>query len=130
MPGSLFLHADDSYLITCIGIENSGDLNGCLSKLTLAPWEYKAFVPKSVWRSSSPTITQITPGHDERIHSPVQFGEQTTLPIQIRFSSDMECDSVIGSLEIDSTSYYGLTATLNKSSIRCKMEKSDPPPYV
>jgi alpha-1,3-glucan synthase len=70
------------------------------------------------------------PGHDERIQSPVKFGEQTTLPIQVRFSSEMDCDSVIGSLEIDSTSYYGLTATLNRSSIKCTAEKSDPPPYI
>lgn len=42
----------------------------------------------------------------------------------------MDCDSVIGSLEIDSTSYYGLTATLNRSSVRCTTEISDPPPYV
>ena len=42
----------------------------------------------------------------------------------------MDCDSVIASLEIDSTSYYGLTATLNSSSVKCMAEKSDPPPYI
>ena len=112
------------------GIENSPDLNGCLANLTMAPWEYKAFVPKSVWTNPAPTITHLTPGHDERIQSPVAFGEQTTLPIEIRFSTEMDCDSVTNSLELDSTSYYGLTAQLNKSTIQCQAVNADPPPYI
>lgn len=96
----------------------------------MAPWEYKAFVPKSIWKDPAPTITHITPGHDERIQSSVAFGKQTTLPIEIQFSSIMDCDSVAHSLEISSTSYFGVVPVLDTSSIECKSGARDPPPYV
>jgi alpha-1,3-glucan synthase len=112
------------------GIEKSTQNNGCLSNLTMVPWEYKAFVPKDKWVAPAPTITRVIPGHDARLQSTVAFGEQESVPIQIRFSREMDCDSVANSLEIHSTTQDGRVAQLNRSSIICQTTDADPPRYV
>ena len=115
---------------TLLGIEKSTKLNGCLPKLDMAPWEYKAFVPKDKWMTPAPTITRVIPGHDERLQSTVAYDEQETVAIQIRFSSEMDCDSVANSLQIVSATQDNQTAQLNKTSIVCKTVNADPPRYV
>jgi len=87
-------------------------------------------VPKDKWLTPSPTITRVIPGHDSRLQSTVEFGEQETVAIQIRFSSEMSCDSVASSLEIDSTTQDGRTARLNISSVVCLTANADPPRHV
>lgn len=87
-------------------------------------------MPKDKWLTPSPTITRVIPGHDSRLQSTVEFGEQETVAIQIRFSSEMSCDSVASSLEIDSTTQDGRTARLNISSVVCLTANADPPRHV
>jgi len=96
----------------------------------MVPWEYKAFVPKNKWLTPSPAITRFIPGHDSRLRSTVAFGKQESVAIQIRFSSEMSCDSVASSLKINSTTQDGQTAQLNKSSIVCLRADADLPRHV
>ena len=96
----------------------------------MLPWEYKAFVPKDKWLLPSPTITRIIPGHDARLLSTVAFGGQESVEIQIRFSSEMNCNSVTNSIQIDSATQDTQTARLNKSSVVCMMAYADPPRHV
>lgn len=112
------------------GIEGSTELNGCLPQLTMVPWEYKAFVPLENWREPIPTITRVLPGHDHRLQSSVAFGEQESVSLEIRFSSDMSCDSVTNSLILHSTTQDGLSAALNSSSVSCRSEATDFPQYT
>ncbi|TAQ86379.1 hypothetical protein B7494_g5306 [Chlorociboria aeruginascens] len=113
-----------------LGIDNSSEVNGCLSNLTLTRWEWKALVPKSAWVDPAPSVTHITPGHDERIQSSNPFGKPSTIPIQIRFSKPMNCNTVADSIELDSTAYYGLVAQLNRTSVQCANQTVEPAPYV
>lgn len=78
----------------------------------------------------APTITRVIPGHDERLLSTVGYDEQETVLIQIRFSSEMDCDSVANSLEISSDTQNNQTARLNRTSIVCKTTDADPPRHV
>ena len=116
--------------LQALGIENSTEFNGCVPKLDMAPWEYKAFVPKAKWLTPSPTITRVVPGHDTRLESTVDYDGQETVPIQIRFSSQMDCDSIANGLSIDSTAESNQLAQLNKSSVSCISADADPPRNV
>ncbi|KAL9004469.1 MAG: hypothetical protein Q9188_002722, partial [Gyalolechia gomerana] len=112
------------------GIEQSTEVNGCLAALTMAPWEYKAFVPKEKWLTPSPTITRVVPGHDSRLESSVGYDSQETVPIQIRFSSEMDCDAIADNLIIESTTQTNQVAQLNKSSVSCIVADADAPRYI
>jgi alpha-1,3-glucan synthase len=94
------------------------------------PWEYKAFVPKEKWVTPRPTITRVIPRHDARLQSTVAFGQQESVKIEIRFSSEMSCESVTNSLEIKSTTQDGRKAQLSRSSVNCTSAFADPPRYV
>ncbi|KAL9588903.1 MAG: hypothetical protein Q9203_002289 [Teloschistes exilis] len=109
------------------GIEDSTELNGCLPALSLAPWEYKAFVPKAKWLTPAPTITRVIPGHDTRLESSVDRDGQETVPIQIRFSSEMDCSSIADNLIIDSTTATRQVAQLNQTSVSCMLADADAP---
>lgn len=112
------------------GIEGSKEPNGCLSAFTMAPWDHKAFVPIDKWSSPAPTITGVIPRHDARLESSVDYDGQETVPIQIHFSSEMDCDSVADSLVIDSSTATHQLAQLNRSSVSCNVTEADPPRYV
>jgi alpha-1,3-glucan synthase len=109
------------------GIEGSPELSGCLSNFTLAPWGFKAFVPKTKWSIPDPTITNVLPKHDARIESSVAANEPNTIPIEIHFSSPMDCDSVKNSLTFSSTTHHGQIPCMNTSTINCMTVHFDAP---
>ena len=109
------------------GIEGSSEPNGCLSNFTLSAWGWKAFVPKANWSTPSPTITRVIPKHDERIQSSLDAGKPNTIPIEIRFSNPMDCDSVRNSFIISSSTQGGQVAQLNNASIDCLTVNLDMP---
>lgn len=109
----------DEYLLDPSEFGSANDSQGCLAKVTLLPWEFKAFVPVDAWQQPKPVITEVSPGHDSRILSAVDDDETQSLRIQIGFSSPMDCDSVTNSITLESTSQLGTTANLNISSVTC-----------
>jgi alpha-1,3-glucan synthase len=111
-------------------IEGSKEFNGCLSRLETAAWDYKAFVPKDKWLSPGPTMTRTFPSHDTRIKSTVTYEEYESVPIEIRFSSEMDCDSVTNGIEVDSTTESGQQARLDRQSVNCTLANADPPRHV
>lgn len=96
----------------------------------MAPFGYKVFVPKANWSTPAPTITRFVPGHDARLESAVNIDETETVGIEVRFSSEMDCDSVTNSIEINSNAYGGEVAQLNSSSVSCQNVTTDLPAYV
>lgn len=67
---------------------------GCISKLELEPFDFKAYVPLSRWIDMLPSISGFTPGHDARI---VKNGD--TVDIEIEWDQPMDCDSVNNALK-------------------------------
>ncbi|KKY18703.1 putative alpha-glucan [Phaeomoniella chlamydospora] len=102
-----------------LGIEDSTELNGCLSNMTMRPWDFKAFVPVSNFSTPAPSITKFVPGHDARIVSSVSPGRAEDVPFELHFSRAMDCDKVISSIEIRSTTENGKVAEVDKSSLTC-----------
>ena len=101
------------------GIEQSTELNGCLPNLTMPAWGYKAFVPVDKFTQPGPTITKLVPGHDQRIESEVPLGEQQSLPIELEFSREMDCQSVLAGISVQSTTQDGQVMQLDRSSVLC-----------
>lgn len=103
-----------------LGLEDSKEINGCISRMQMRPWEFKAFVPVSDWTKPRPVITQVLPRHDARLLSTVDYAETESIPIEIHFSEEMDCESVTNSLKLQSTTESGIQASLNASSVVCQ----------
>lgn len=61
---NLFHPFDEKVLGTTpvkLGINGSAEFQGCLSNLTLAAWEYRAYVPKDKFVAPAPMITKASP---------------------------------------------------------------------
>ncbi|KAF2194680.1 glycosyltransferase family 5 protein [Zopfia rhizophila CBS 207.26] len=113
-----------------LGIEGFEEPNGCLSSMEMQPWGYKMFVPKDKWVLPGPTITRVIPGHDTRLLSQVPDGEPQTVPIEVHFSSEMDCEGVVRNFSIKSTTGNGEVARLNTSSVLCSVVEPEEQRYV
>ena len=102
------------------GLEDSPENNGCLDSLVMSPWGYKAYVPIHKWLEPSPVITRFSPGHDHRILSNSSSKEQDTVPIELHFSQEMDCNDVQNSITVNSSTTDGSTPSLDKSSVVCR----------
>jgi alpha-1,3-glucan synthase len=102
------------------GIEDETENNGCLPKLDMRPWEYKAFVPVDKFAQPAPVITKVSPRHDARLEASVGYDEHQDVQIQMQFSREMDCDSVTNNMVIRSSTTTGVTAAVNKSSVVCE----------
>lgn len=100
-----------------LGLEGATGKSGCISKLTMAPWEFKALVPKDNFISPTPVITEFHPGHDYRVLSTIETGD--TVHIKVGFSVEMDCDSILSNIKIDSTVTTGSVAIVDNATISC-----------
>ncbi|KAF1980071.1 hypothetical protein BU23DRAFT_585904 [Bimuria novae-zelandiae CBS 107.79] len=102
-----------------LGLENSADSNGCLDSLEMQLWSYKLLVPRDKFAQPRPTITRVVPGHDARLVSKVGDGEPQIVPIEVHFSSEMNCETAKRNFTIRSNTGSGQVARLNASSVTC-----------
>ncbi|KAF1954873.1 hypothetical protein CC80DRAFT_526600 [Byssothecium circinans] len=119
---SLFFPYEEITLGTSAAYLNTSDSylpNGCLGSYEMAPWGHKLFVPKEKFAEPRPTITRVIPGHDQRLISQVPDGEPQAIPIEVHFSSEMDCENVVRNFSIRSTTGNGQVARLNTSSVTC-----------
>ncbi|GIZ44984.1 hypothetical protein CKM354_000816800 [Cercospora kikuchii] len=102
-----------------LGIEDSSDVNGCIPRLNMTLYGWKAFVPKDKWVEPSPVITRFLPGHDARILSDTPVSDPTTFEVELRFSTEMSCSSLSDALSINSTTENGEVAEFDAENIDC-----------
>lgn len=102
-----------------LGIDGSEEVNGCLSKLTLDAYAFKAYVPKNSWVGPSPMITKFVPGHDSRILSTAGPNGADDIDLELQFSEEMGCSQVTSSITITSTTSRNLTARVDTSTVSC-----------
>ena len=109
-------------------IDKSQEANGCLDKVVLDHWGFKAFVPKIAWISLPPMLTGFSPGYDARIPP------APTVDIELRFSLEMDCDLVTKNLVVNSTTQDNIAPKIDPSSIECgNISEADSPstgPYI
>lgn len=116
---NLFYPYDEHVLEnSTVALNNDDDtgFSGCLSNLTLDLYAYKAYVPVDKFAEPAPTLTKLSPSHDERVASSVELGAQQSLPVEIYFSKNMSCSSVAASLSVNSTTQDGSTPSLSNTS--------------
>jgi alpha-1,3-glucan synthase len=74
----------------------TGKSAGCLSSITLAPYEFRAYVLADSWLQPAPMITKFFPGHDATLNSTSAGGSIDN--IYFEFNVEMDCDSVTNAL--------------------------------
>ncbi|PSK36035.1 Cell wall alpha-1,3-glucan synthase ags1 [Elsinoe australis] len=109
---------------TSLSINGSTEPNGCLPEMNMTRYGYKAFVPIDSWQAPSPMISKFIlndtyMGHDQRLLSVASGSSQDTVTMELRFTEQMDCDSVRNSLNISSTTEDGSTARIDTGSIDC-----------
>ncbi|GAB1318283.1 alpha-1,3-glucan synthase [Madurella fahalii] len=72
-----------------------GKSAGCLSKITMEPYEFRAYVQPELWVKPAPMITKFEPGHDRPIDSTNAGGR---IDIGLEFNVPMDCGSVTDAL--------------------------------
>ncbi|KAL8647173.1 MAG: hypothetical protein Q9226_006541, partial [Calogaya cf. arnoldii] len=131
---NLFYPFDEVKLISSVkklGIEGSTKFNGCLKSLTLDAWQFKAYVPKDRFVGPRPMVTKFVPGHDTRITSKVAPGKKETVPVELHYSQEMDCDMITKTLKVNSTTEDRSVPTVDKDSVKCqKLTTSEPTPFV
>ena len=103
-----------------LGLEGSTERNGCLKNLTMKAWDYKAYVPKDQFVGSRPMVTNFVPGHDARIISEATPGKKDTVPLELHYSQEMDCDVITNTLTINSTTEDGSVPKVDKDSVKCQ----------
>ena len=94
-------------------LDNATGVNGCVTSMLLPPFGYKAYVAIDEWLRPSPVITYFSPGHDARILS------NTTIPFELHFSDEMDCNHVQSALSLTSTTGDGSVPQVEKTSVSC-----------
>ncbi|KAK4145101.1 glycosyltransferase [Dichotomopilus funicola] len=70
---------------------SSGKTAGCVSSITLEPFEFRAYVETERWVQPAPMITRFEPGHDFPMDATDREG---SIDIAIEYNVEMDCDSV------------------------------------
>ncbi|SMR54883.1 unnamed protein product [Zymoseptoria tritici ST99CH_3D1] len=105
-------------------IDKSEEANGCVKEMKFGPYGYMAYVPVSAWTAPEPMLTKFIPGHDARLNS------SSRVAIELRFSTEMDCDSVTQAISFTSKTDGGATPTIDNTTIACTtMEAADVPTY-
>lgn len=86
---------------------------GCLSSITMAPYEFKVFVVESEYVTPGPMITKFSPGHDFQIDSSVNTTGE--MEIELGFSVELECADVTAAISV--TSYIDGTGAQNLTTL-------------
>ena len=131
---NLFYPHDEIKLTSSVrklGIEGSTKFNGCVDNMTMSAYEFRAYVPVDKWVGPGPMVTKFVPGHDQRLTSTVALGEQETVPIELHFSMEMDCDTITDTLSVNSTTEDSSIPAVDKSSVSCQnVSNVDPPLFV
>ncbi|PFH54317.1 glycosyltransferase family 5 protein [Amanita thiersii Skay4041] len=91
---------------------------GCLPRITLDAFGFKALVPENIWVPPLPALTRFIPGHDDRLLANTGDSNATTVDISLEFNVAMDCDSVTNSISLSmSSSSKGSNPTIN--NVRC-----------
>ncbi|KAK2600447.1 hypothetical protein N8I77_009977 [Diaporthe amygdali] len=111
------------------GFDGSEKASGCLDEITMAPFEYRAYVKKADWKEAPPMITKFTPGHDVSVDSADAKGQ---FNVSFSFSREMDCDGVTESVTISSLVEGNAgNAEIDNTTVKCTTLSDDQkPPYI
>lgn len=119
---NLFYPFDEVTLIdgpTNLHLNGSTKWNGCLDKLELKGFEFRAYVPKDKYKPPKPMITKFIPGHDVPVLSKIAPGESESLKVELHFSTTMDCNLVTRAISLESTTENGKVPSIDLRSVHC-----------
>ncbi|KAH7010584.1 putative cell wall alpha-1, 3-glucan synthase [Microdochium trichocladiopsis] len=108
------------------GFARSEENTGCLSKITMKPFEFRAYVETKNFVGPPPMITKFTPGHDAALNADEIKG---SVDISLEFSAEMGCGSVQDAIKITSTVESGGEVKLTQPKC-ARMTETQPTKYV
>lgn len=114
-----------------LGINGSTNASGCMNRITMEAYDFKAFVPIENWVAPRTRLTKIvidgdeSNGHDARILSRTSAEGAETVPIQLFFSAELDCQTVTESVYVRSTTLSGRSPSLDLSTVRCSSASED-----
>lgn len=77
-------------------LDNSAPYRGCLPKVEMRPYEFKALVPQARFALGSPMMSKFEPGHDARVLS----DDTNSFNIRIEYDQTMDCASVTNGITV------------------------------
>lgn len=95
---------------------------GCYDSFTLAPFEFRLYVPvgQDTYVEPTPVITKFWPGHDMPLDT-ADF-PNGVVNVSLHFSQEMDCDSITNNIVIASlVEGTNGTASLDKSTVNCTL---------
>ncbi|KAJ9131638.1 Cell wall alpha-1,3-glucan synthase mok13 [Pleurostoma richardsiae] len=111
-----------------LGFSGSSKPNGCIPKISMKPFEFRAYIPKSKFVSPPPMITKFLPGHDAPINSADAKG---SVDVSFHFSQEMDCDGVTSSIAIASVlEGTGDGPEIDNSTVKCTTLSDDELPAL
>ncbi|CAJ2501836.1 Uu.00g046890.m01.CDS01 [Anthostomella pinea] len=99
-----------------LGIKGSTEYNGCSSKLSMLPYEFRAYVPKSKFVPPPAMITMFSPGHDSRV---ISAEADKSVKIEFHVSAAMDCDSFTRAIEFASITGNNAVPEIDNSTVIC-----------
>jgi alpha-1,3-glucan synthase len=107
----------ENYTLQTSGQKTGNLTTGCLNKVTMDPYSFKALVPAENWIAPRPALTKFSPGHDTRINSD---NGTTTVDVRLEFNVAMDCAGVSKAIALNmSSSGNGSAPTFNAASASC-----------
>ena len=122
-PYDVITLQDSAHFLGFNGSSNRS--NGCLPKMEMAPYGFRAYVPIADWVAPKPMITRFilndtfNLGHDSRLLSQTHAKGSEKIAIQFLFSEKVNCSAVTNSISIQSTTESRRSPRLNVTSASC-----------
>ncbi|GES61345.1 alpha-1,3-glucan synthase [Aspergillus terreus] len=108
-----------------LGFGGSKDFNGCYPNLTMDRYEFRAYVPSKLFKKPRPMITKFQPsdnenaGHDSPLRSTVAPDASETVPLELQFSEEMDCDAVTRAISFNSSTEIGKAPSIDLGTVHC-----------
>lgn len=109
------------------GFSGSSKNSGCISEITMAPFEFRAYVIEGDWKGPPPMITKFMPGHDVPLLSRSINGE---VNITFEFSEVMDCDGLNEAISVTSVTENGKNATVTRAKCATLASAKPVAPYI
>ncbi|KAF2465803.1 uncharacterized protein BDR25DRAFT_378495 [Lindgomyces ingoldianus] len=116
-----------------LGFGGSTKNNGCIDRVDMKSYDFRAYVPKDQFIAPPPMITRFVPGHDMRLVSKVAPGNQEEIDIEIHFTAEMNCNNTASVLEINSSTEDRRIPQVDYGTIQCiktDANGTDVPGYI
>lgn len=101
-----------------LGSAGQTGINGCIDRITMKPFEFRAYVPTSKFIHPPVMLTKFYPGHDYSIEAAVS---NSTIPIEFQTSAVMNCQAFKDAISFKSITDDGSTPAIDDTSIQCSL---------